>query len=113
MPRYLLIKNAELYAPEPMGRQDILIIGEQVAQVGPALSPVPGLEGEVIDAAGRTVIPGYVDQHVHIIGGGGESGPYSRTPEVQLSAVTTAGVTTLVGLLGTDGTTRQIGRAHV
>lgn len=108
MPRYLLIKNAELYAPEPMGQQDILIIGEQVAQVGPALSPVPGLEGEVIDAAGRTVIPGYVDQHVHIIGGGGESGPYSRTPEVQLSAVTTAGVTTLVGVLGTDGTTRHL-----
>ena len=108
MPRYLLIKNADLYAPEPMGRQDILIIGEQVAQVGPSLSPVPGLAGETIDAAGRTVIPGYVDQHVHIIGGGGESGPYSRTPEVQLSAVTTAGVTTVVGVLGTDGTTRHL-----
>ncbi len=108
MPRYLLIKNADFYAPEPLGRQDILIIGEQVAQVGPSLSPVPGLAGETIDAAGRTVIPGYVDQHVHIIGGGGESGPYSRTPEVQLSAVTTAGVTTLVGVLGTDGTTRHL-----
>ena len=37
MPRYLLIKNAELYAPEPMGQQDILIIGEQVAQVEKAV----------------------------------------------------------------------------
>lgn len=109
MPKCLLIKNADLYAPEPLGRQDILMIGEQVALVAPEISSgVPGLETEVIDAAGRKVIPGYVDQHVHIIGGGGESGPYSRTPEVQLSAVTTAGVTTVVGVLGTDGTTRHL-----
>lgn len=109
MPKCLLIKNADLYAPEPLGRQDILVIGEQVALVAPEISGgVPGLETEVIDAAGRKVIPGYVDQHVHIIGGGGESGPYSRTPEVQLSAVTTAGVTTVVGVLGTDGTTRHL-----
>lgn len=109
MPKCLLIKNADLYAPEPLGRQDILMIGEKVALVAPEISGgVPGLETEVIDAAGRKVIPGYVDQHVHIIGGGGESGPYSRTPEVQLSAVTTAGVTTVVGVLGTDGTTRHL-----
>ena len=109
MPKCLLIKNADLYAPEHLGRQDILMIGEQVALVAPEISGgVPGLGTEVIDAAGRKVIPGYVDQHVHIIGGGGESGPYSRTPEVQLSAVTTAGVTTVVGVLGTDGTTRHL-----
>ena len=109
MPKCLLIKNADLYAPEHLGRQDILMIGEQVALVAPEISGgVPGLETEVMDAAGRKVIPGYVDQHVHIIGGGGESGPYSRTPEVQLSAVTTAGVTTVVGVLGTDGTTRHL-----
>lgn len=109
MPKCLLIKNADLYAPEHLGRRDILMIGEQVALVAPEISGgVPGLETEVIDAAGRKVIPGYVDQHVHIIGGGGESGPYSRTPEVQLSAVTTAGVTTVVGVLGTDGTTRHL-----
>ena len=109
MPKCLLIKNADLYTPEHLGRRDILMIGEQVALVAPEISDgVPGLETEVIDAAGRRVIPGYVDQHVHIIGGGGESGPYSRTPEVQLSAVTTAGVTTLVGVLGTDGTTRHL-----
>lgn len=109
MPRCLLIKNADLYAPEHLGQRDILMIGEQVALVANEISGgVPGLETEVMDAAGRKVIPGYVDQHVHIIGGGGESGPYSRTPEVQLSAVTTAGVTTVVGVLGTDGTTRRL-----
>lgn len=109
MPRCLLIKNADLYAPRHLGRRDLLIIGEQVALVAPEISKdAVGLETEILDAAGRKVIPGYVDQHVHIIGGGGESGPYSRTPEVQLSAVTTAGVTTVVGVLGTDGTTRHL-----
>ncbi len=62
---------------------------------------------EVVSAEGKTVIPGYVDQHVHVIGGGGEAGPYSRTPEVMLSDVTTAGVTTVIGVLGTDGTGRH------
>lgn len=65
-----------------------------------------GLEVRVIDAEGRAVVPGYVDQHVHVIGGGGESGPYSRTPELQLDGIIAAGVTTLVGVLGTDGTSR-------
>ena len=105
----LLIRNADLYAPEHMGLQDVLIAGEQIARIDPSIDPGRlGLPVRVIDACGRKVIPGYVDQHVHIIGGGGESGPYSRTPEVQLSDVTSAGVTTVVGLLGTDGTGRHL-----
>ena len=48
-----------------------------------------------------------MDQHVHIIGGGGESGPYSRTPEIFLSELTRVGITTVVGVLGTDGTSRH------
>lgn len=105
----LLIKRADLYAPEPLGLQDILIAGEQIARIDPSIDPGSlGLPVRVIDACGRKVVPGYVDQHVHIIGGGGESGPYSRTPEVQLSDVTCAGVTTVVGLLGTDGTGRHL-----
>ena len=105
----LLIRNADLYTPEHIGIQDVLIAGEQIARIDPSIDPGRlGLPVRVIDACGRKVIPGYVDQHVHIIGGGGESGPYSRTPEVQLSDVTSAGVTTVVGLLGTDGTGRHL-----
>jgi len=63
---------------------------------------------EVIDLCGQKLVPGFIDQHVHLIGGGGEGGPSTRTPEVQLSDVTTAGVTTVVGCLGTDGTTRNM-----
>ena len=115
MPGILLVKNADLYAPEHLGRRDILIVNGEVLAVTetPMADSIVdgfnlcGVPVRVLDAAGRRVIPGYVDQHVHIIGGGGEAGPYSRTPEVVLSDVVSAGVTTLVGVLGTDGTGRH------
>ncbi len=108
MPACLLIKNADLYDPDHLGKRDLLLVNDRVVL---AEEEIPekslGIPAEVIDAAGAPAIPGYVDQHVHIIGGGGEAGPYSRTPEVQLSDIVSAGVTTLVGVLGTDGTSRH------
>ena len=104
----ILVKNANLYTPEPRGIQDILIVNQTIVKIAPQLDPSAiELPLTVINANGRKVVPGYVDQHVHIIGGGGESGPYSRTPEMMLTDITTAGVTTLVGVLGTDGTSRH------
>ena len=103
----VLIRHADLYDPCHAGLRDILILNGTVAHIAPDIDvgDLPGLE--VLDAEGRAVVPGYIDQHVHIIGGGGESGPFSRTPEVPLSEVTRAGVTTVVGVIGTDGTTRH------
>ncbi|MFP3393938.1 amidohydrolase family protein, partial [Brevibacillus sp. SIMBA_076] len=63
---------------------------------------------QIIDAANLFVVPGFIDSHVHIIGGGGEGGFKTRTPELMLTDITTSGITTLVGLLGTDGTTRRM-----
>lgn len=103
----LLIKNADVYAPEPLGIVDILIINDKIAKIGPQLAAPQGLDCQILDAQKRKVVPGYVDQHVHIIGGGGESGPYSRTPEINLSELTKVGITTVVGVLGTDGTSRH------
>ena len=109
MANALLIKNANLYAPEPKGLCDILAVNGSIIEISTnieaGLLSLPNLL--IIDAEGKKVIPGYVDQHVHIIGGGGESGPYSRTPEVMLSDITTVGITTVVGVLGTDGTSRN------
>jgi len=102
----LLLKNAALYAPEPRGVKDVLIASGKIVWIADAI-PVPPFPVVTLDAGGRPVIPGYVDQHVHIIGGGGESGPYSRTPEVMLGGVVSAGVTTLVGVIGTDATGRH------
>ncbi len=43
-----------------------------------------------------------------LLGGGGEGGFQNRTPEVKLSQLTSAGVTTVVGCLGTDGVGRDM-----
>lgn len=104
----LLLKNCELYAPEKSGKKDILIAGKQVIAIEESI-PVPqGLEIKVIDLKGLRVIPGLIDAHVHIAGAGGEGGPASRTPEMQLSHMLEAGVTTVIGCLGTDGMTRSL-----
>lgn len=106
-PAFTLLKNANLFAPQALGVVDILMAGEQIAAIEPALS-ITGLPGLVtLDLAGQTVVPGLVDGHVHLIGGGGEGGFATRTPEVTMSKLTTAGVTTVAGLLGTDCVTRH------
>ncbi len=104
-----LIKNANVYAPNPIGMQDILIIGEKIVKIAPKIEGYEGLEEtEVFDLKGKIVAPGYIDLHVHITGGGGEQGPASRVPESQLSLLTRHGLTTVVGLLGTDSVTRSL-----
>ena len=102
-----LIQNAEVYAPEKLGKRDLLVVGEMVVTLDSSLSvSLPGLEK--IDAKGMIVTPGLIDQHVHIIGGGGEGGPVSRVPEVMLSKLVASGTTTVVGVAGTDSVTRSI-----
>jgi len=104
-----LLKNANVYTPEPIGKKDVLIIDETICRIDDKIEGYEGLpEVETFDLEGKTLVPGYIDLHVHITGGGGEQGPASRVPESQLSVFTTNGITTVVGLLGTDGITRSI-----
>ena len=104
-----LIRNGEVFGPEPLGKKDILVAGGEVAAVAaPGAIRLDGLEAEVVDAAGRCVLPGLVDPHVHILGGGGEGGPATRSPEIRIEDIVASGVTTLVGCLGTDGVTRHM-----
>jgi beta-aspartyl-dipeptidase (metallo-type) len=99
-----LLKNARVFAPEPLGRRDLLVGGERVLAIGEALDlPLPS-----IDLGGASLVPGFIDAHVHLTGGGGESGPASRVPPLSLGALTSAGITSAVGVLGTDGTTRSV-----
>ena len=101
----LLIKGAEVYSPEYLGKKDVLIAGEKIERIGEDL---PEYEGcQVIDGTGRIVAPGFIDRHVHITGGGGEGSFHTQAPQVQLSDLIRGGVTTVVGLLGTDGISRS------
>lgn len=102
-----LLRNAELYDPEPRGRAHLLVAGERVVWVGTEVAGLPASLGVTEhDLEGRRVIPGLIDGHVHLTGGGGEAGPNTRVPPLGLSRLTSGGVTTVVGLLGTDDVVR-------
>ena len=105
----ILIRNGEVFGPRAMGRCDILTGGGKILAIEKSIPPA-GLPGavEIIDARGLAVVPGFVDGHQHFTGGGGEGGFHTRTPEMQLSMNTSNGVTTAVGLLGTDALTRSV-----
>lgn len=103
-----LIRNIHVYAPEDHGIQDVLIAGNKIIKIADSLPEVKAYDVSVIDGSDKFLVPGFIDAHVHILGGGGEGGPATRTPEIRLTDITTAGVTTVCGLLGTDGTTRTI-----
>lgn len=102
-----ILKNAEVYSPKSLGKTNLLVGGEQILAINEK-GYTNLLGAETIDLSEKIVIPGGVDSHCHIIGGGGESGFSSRAPETQLSDYITAGITTTVGLLGTDGMTRSV-----
>ncbi len=105
-----IIKNAEVYKPDRAGIKDVLLIGDKIAAIDDHISiDTKGLvEVTEINANGKILVPGFIDSHVHILGGGGEGGFSTRTPEATLSGLTTAGVTTVVGCLGTDGVARDM-----
>ena len=104
----LLLRNATVFAPDPRGRLDLLIGGGQILWMGASLSGLPPALGVAeVDLEGCVVIPGLVDGHAHLTGGGGEAGPNTRVPAPPLSQYTQAGVTTAIGVLGTDDVTRS------
>lgn len=97
----ILLREADVYAPEHLGIRDVLVCGGRIEAIGEHLEAANGCR--VIDAKGKRLTPGLIDQHEHIIGGGGEGSFHTRTPEIQLSSLIRSGITTVL----------EIGRAHV
>ena len=103
-----LFKNAQIYAPQHLGRRDVLTGGKCILALADHIELPADMEVKMIDCNGLWLVPGLIDSHVHITGGGGEGGPASRMPELMLSMMLEAGVTTVIGCLGTDGITRSV-----
>ncbi|WP_270181094.1 beta-aspartyl-peptidase [Alkalihalobacillus sp. CinArs1] len=96
-----LIQQTNVYAPDFLGKKDVLIAGDRIVTIEDSIE-LSGVEFETIDGTGTSCVPGFIDRHVHITGGGGEGGFSSSTPEVQLGTLVRSGITTVVGLLGTN-----------
>ena len=107
-PVFTLVRGGDVYAPDPIGVKDILVVGKRVVAIDDDIVLPESLGVSVIDAAGKQVFPGLIDPHVHVLGGGGEGGPATRTPEIKLSELFSAGITTVVGVLGTDNISRSV-----
>jgi beta-aspartyl-dipeptidase (metallo-type) len=104
-----IIRQIEVYAPDYLGKLDVLIAGNKIIAMEEAITGgYSELEVEEISGEGKLLTPGFIDCHFHLLGGGGEGGYHNRTPEVTLSQLTSAGVTTVVGCLGTDGEGRDM-----
>jgi beta-aspartyl-dipeptidase (metallo-type) len=104
-----LIRNGFVHSPASQGIRDILIAGGRiVAQAEPGTLRLEGLPVEEVEAKGKFVLPGLIDGHVHILGGGGEGGPATRAPEIHIEEIVASGVTTVIGCLGTDSVTRHL-----
>lgn len=103
----LLIHNAEVFAPVALGVCHLLLGGGRILWLGNERPDLPAaLAVQEIDLEGRRLIPGLIDGHVHVTGGGGEGGYHTRVPPLGLSRYTAHGITTVVGLLGTDDVMR-------
>lgn len=103
----MLVRDADVYAPAPLGRLDLLVGAGRVLWMGAGAPALPEAFGATtLDLGGRRLLPGFIDGHVHVTGGGGEAGFASRVPAPMLSRYTRSGVTSVVGLLGTDDVAR-------
>ena len=105
------IQNIDVYAPQHLGKKDVLTIHDKIVKIADAdTMQLTGIfpEAEIIDGTDRILTPGFIDCHVHVLGGGGEGGFANRTPEATMEGLTKFGVTTVVGCLGTDGIGRDM-----
>ena len=57
----LLIKNAKVYAPEYVGKKDLLVCGGKIECMEDKIEDFP-IACEVIDAEERILTPGFIDR---------------------------------------------------
>ncbi|WP_253273078.1 beta-aspartyl-peptidase [Halomonas sp. PR-M31] len=106
MPLLTLLRVGRLYTPAPVDETDILIADGRIAALGRDLAVPEKWPVTLIEAPELTAVPAFIDQHVHVTGGGGEGGCGTRCPEITAHEIVSMGIATVVGVLGTDSISR-------
>ena len=85
----MLLKNAVVYGPdfEPV-RMDVRTAGERLADMGEKLE-----DGEALDLAGCTLIPGFIDIHIHGCAGADTGDATPEALETMSAHLASCGVT--------------------
>ena len=107
--RWTLLKGGHVFDPEDRGTADVLLLGREIAVVGRDLAEPRGIgDGEIVDVSHRILLPGLIDPHLHVMGASGLGGPMTRSTDLQIERITSAGVTTVVSPLGADSLSRSV-----
>jgi beta-aspartyl-dipeptidase (metallo-type) len=106
--RITIVRCGQVLAPEALGARDLIIAGGRILELAEPGVEITGLDVQVLDFRALTVTPGFIDNHVHVLGGGGGLGFASRAPELQTSQLTRAAITTVIGMLGFDATSKDM-----
>lgn len=102
-----LLRVGRILTPAPVDATELLIANGRIAALGSDLGVPAGWPVEVVEARDLVAVPAFIDQHVHLTGGGGEGGPGSRCPAITADAIAARGIATVVGVLGTDCISRS------
>ncbi|MCC5882103.1 MAG: beta-aspartyl-peptidase [Halomonas sp.] len=102
-----LLRVGAIFSPERLEATDILMAGGKIIALGNDLDIPKGWAIRVVEAHGLTAVPAFIDQHVHVTGGGGEGGCGTRCPEMSAREIAAMGIGTVVGVLGTDSISRS------
>lgn len=112
MEKLTLLKNADVYGPSHTGVTNIVFCGPHIIHMGQIDEKSlleSRLDVEVIDLKKNILMPGIIDPHEHLLGGSGENGGFSsQTPEIALTELVKAGITSVVGTLGADTTMKTM-----
>ncbi|WP_280546955.1 beta-aspartyl-peptidase [Halomonas sp. 11-S5] len=106
-PLLTLLRVGRIFAPQPLEATEILIADGRIAALGRDLEIPAGWPVRVVEARDLVAVPAFIDQHVHVTGGGGEGGCGTRCPEITAHEIASMGIGTVVGVLGTDGISRS------
>lgn len=98
------VRAQEIYAPECLGPGEMLVLGDRIIALQANVTPLVEAmgAGNIQDISVHRVIPGLIDQHLHLLGGGDGDGPLARMRELGAEEILLSGITTAATLLGSE-----------